>query len=109
MSVTVDSKTASFVDSGLPSKGLLWSLCTIAFVVGSYFVLNNVPRYFIWSEATYRFYWPRAEFLLPHILGGLVAILIGPFQFWPHIRKNYPKVHRTMGRIYLVSILMGAT
>ena len=107
MSVTVDSKSAS-ADGSFTSKSLTWSLCMLALVAGSYFVLTNVPQYFVWSEATYGFYWPRAGFLLIHILGGLVAIVIGPFQFSRRIRTAYPKVHRITGRIYLSSIVIGA-
>ena len=73
------------------------------------FVAVNVPRYAIWSEASYgAYFWPRATVLLPHLMGGLVAIVIGPFQFWPRIRNNYPKVHRISGRVYLAAVLVGA-
>ena len=69
----------------------------------------NVPRYLIWSELSYgAYFWPRAPILLPHLMGGLVAIVIGPFQFWSRIRNNYPKVHRISGRIYLSAVLVGA-
>jgi hypothetical protein len=107
MSVTVDSRSAS-ADGSSTSKAFTWSLCVLALVTGTYFVLTNVPQYFIWSETTYGFYWPRAGFLLMHIVGGLVAIVIGPFQFSRRIRTTYPKVHRISGRIYLVSIVIGA-
>ena len=46
--------------------------------------------------------------MFPHVLGGLVALVIGPFQFWAHIRNGYPKIHRISGRIYLISVLVGA-
>ena len=72
-------------------------------------VTESVPGFLVWSEASYGpYYWPRAEFLLPHLLGGLIAIVIGPFQFWPRIRNNYPKIHRISGRVYLTSVLIGA-
>lgn len=86
----------------------MWSLWVITLAVGLYFVVTHVPQYFIWSEATYGYYWPQGGYLLPHILGGLVALVIGPFQFWPHIRQTYPKLHRISGRIYLISIVIGA-
>jgi uncharacterized membrane protein len=48
--------------------------------------------------------------LLPHIVLGIVATLIGPFQFTPKIRNNYLKVHRKLGRIYIIaSVLCGIT
>lgn len=43
-----------------------------------------------------------------HILGAMLAILIGPFQFLPNIRKGrLLKIHRWMGRTYLLSVLFG--
>ena len=36
----------------------------------------------------------------------MTALLLGPFQFFPRIRKTYPHTHRLMGKIYLVSILL---
>jgi len=46
--------------------------------------------------------------LMMHILGAMLAILIGPFQFLPGIRKGrWLKVHRWLGRTYLLSILFG--
>jgi hypothetical protein len=68
-----------------------------------------LPRFLVWSAESYGpIYWPRAGYLVPHMPGGLVAITIGPFQFWPRIRSQYPKVHRICGRIYLSSIFVGA-
>jgi uncharacterized membrane protein len=87
------------------TKRLLW---IGALLVGGYFVARNVPHYLIYTEESYGpYYWPRAAYLLPHVLGGLVAIVIGPFQFWPRIRNNYRKAHRVSGRIYLLAILVG--
>jgi len=81
----------------------------VVLVVGAYFILEGIPRYLTLSEDSYGpYYWPRVTYLLPHLLGGLVAIVIGPFQFWSRIRNNYPKIHRISGRIYLISIAVGA-
>src|SRR5215510_9967923 len=46
--------------------------------------------------------------LMMHIIAAMLAILIGPFQFLPGIRKGrWLKVHRWLGRTYLLSILFG--
>ena len=104
MSSTAIHSSASSSNGHLTKA--LW-IATLA--IGVYFVAVNVPRYLIWSEISYgAYFWPRATILLPHLLGGLVAIVIGPFQFWPRIRNNYPKVHRISGRIYLSAVLVGA-
>jgi hypothetical protein len=84
----------------------LW-LLTLA--IGSYFVAVSVPQYFAFNEATYGpYFWPRAGYLLPHVLAGLVAIVLGPLQFWPRVRNGLPHIHRLTGRIYLGAILVGS-
>jgi uncharacterized membrane protein len=36
-----------------------------------------------------------------HVFGSAVALAIGPFQFWSRLRTSRPRVHRTLGKIYL--------
>lgn len=43
-----------------------------------------------------------------HISGGLLAIVIGPFQFWKTFRTKYKKAHRILGVIYLIAIVIGS-
>lgn len=45
--------------------------------------------------------------LFVHAFSGGIALLLGPFQFLDGFRKRRPVVHRWMGRLYLVSILIG--
>jgi hypothetical protein len=45
---------------------------------------------------------------VPHVFAGLVAIVLGPLQFWPRIRNGYPRVHRITGRSYLSAIVIGS-
>lgn len=39
-----------------------------------------------------------------HTMGGLVAVLIGPFQFLGALRRRFHRVHVWMGRIYLLAV-----
>ncbi len=45
--------------------------------------------------------------LFVHAFAGGIALIIGPFQFLDGFRKRKPVVHRWIGRLYLVSILLG--
>jgi hypothetical protein len=47
--------------------------------------------------------------IIAHITGGVLALGLGPFQFLTKLRTRWPKVHRWMGRFYLVGILLGGT
>jgi uncharacterized membrane protein len=45
-------------------------------------------------------------FLL-HVLGGTVALVLGPWQFWTRLRDRRLTLHRWLGRVYLLAILGG--
>lgn len=78
--------------------------------------LSPVAMYYLWTrgfiylnfskEVYTDYFWFRAPWLLVHVIFGIMATLIGPFQFIPAIRRKNLVVHRLMGRIYIVSILI---
>jgi len=51
-------------------------------------------------------YKAMAWVLIPHGLLGMIALVIGPFQFSTTLRKNNIKLHKKMGKIYVFSILL---
>jgi uncharacterized membrane protein len=46
--------------------------------------------------------------LIPHTLSGVMALLIGPIQFSSRFRQRHLKVHRVLGRIYVISVFVGS-
>ncbi len=46
--------------------------------------------------------------LIPHTLCGFIALLSGPIQFSSRFRQHHLKFHRILGRIYVVSVFVGA-
>jgi hypothetical protein len=44
--------------------------------------------------------------ILLHIAGGIVAIIVGLFQFVGSLRDAYPGVHRAMGYLYLSAVFL---
>ena len=53
-------------------------------------------------------YTAHMTMLITHIIASMLAILIGPFQFLPGLRKGrLLKIHRWLGRTYMLSILFG--
>jgi uncharacterized membrane protein len=45
--------------------------------------------------------------LVVHATTGGLALMIGPFQFLSRLRAKRPALHRLLGRIYLICILIG--
>ena len=46
--------------------------------------------------------------LIPHTLAGVIALLAGPIQFSSRLRQRHLKFHRVLGRLYVVSVFIGA-
>ena len=44
-----------------------------------------------------------------HIVGAMLALALGPFQFLSRLRNRYLNVHRWMGRLYLLGVLVGGS
>jgi uncharacterized membrane protein len=44
-----------------------------------------------------------------HIVGAVLALALGPFQFLPRLRGRRPTVHRWLGRLYLLGVLAGGS
>lgn len=67
-----------------------------------YYLWTRGGVYFKFSKAAYTdYFWYRAPWLFAHVLLGITATLIGPFQFIPALRKKHPLLHRSLGKIYL--------
>lgn len=50
----------------------------------------------------------RTPWLVVHVAGAAVALLVGPLQFVRHIRRRAPALHRWIGRTYVAGCLVGA-
>jgi len=72
------------------------------------FIFKDALPYFGFQETTFRHYWDVKWWLIGHITGGLLALIIGPLQFWTYFRNTYVSTHRLLGRIYLLSILFAS-
>lgn len=77
--------------------------------LASYFIGKNAVRYLSLDEATYGpYWWARAQWLLPHVAAGTVALVLGPLQFWSALRRRFARFHRWSGRAYLTCVAIGA-
>lgn len=75
----------------------------IALIASRYFTLN--PDVFFPQQRNV--YLAHQTGLLTHIVGGVLALTLGPFQFLPRLRTRRPQIHRWLGRFYLLGILLG--
>ncbi len=81
----------------------LLALSALGLALGStrYFSLN--PAVFLPAQVPV--YLAHLGPLMLHIGGGVTALAVGPWQFASSLRSQHPRVHRWMGRTYLVAAL----
>lgn len=48
----------------------------------------------------------QKQALSTHMMLGSVLMVCGVLQFWPTFRKKYPKAHRMIGAVYIVTALV---
>jgi uncharacterized membrane protein len=76
----------------------------VALASSRYFVLS--PEVAAGQPLGERF----AEYITPllfHVGGGVVALSLGAWGFWGAFRNKYLGLHRWLGRVYLVGVLVG--
>jgi hypothetical protein len=60
------------------------------------------------ADANYGIYASRRAWLLLHIAGGTMALLVGPVQLWLGLGRRYLGLHRRLGLAYVGSVALGS-
>jgi len=83
---------------------LVYALVLLLF---AYYIVTRAFPMLIISEDNYgRYFYHRAAWLFPHVILGILASIIGPFQFVKSLRNKYMPAHRLMGKVYIVSVIL---
>jgi len=92
--------------AGLTKAGTLFAVALVAV----WYVATRVFHYYLnYSAEGLDYFWPYRGWLLLHISGGTLALLIGPWQFSRRLRQRHLTLHRLSGRVYLVAIACAAS
>lgn len=89
-----------------------FSLVTMAFLAmgtALYAMRYDLVPYNIWLgvDEGIRSTFARVPLqMMAHAIVAPFALLLGPFQFFPNLRKRHPAVHRWSGRIYVLAVLV---
>src|SRR5688500_10306551 len=76
------------------------------------FLLTVYSKYHHLDPGAYTMFWSRRGWLWTHLAGGALTVVLGPLQFLTRWPRAYPRLHRRIGRIYMVGMLIacvGAT
>ena len=87
----------------LNAKYVVFSLIAVT----STYVLYHNERFLAdSSHPAWQHYAPFKWWLLPHAVFGAIVLLFAPFQFSDRIRQRFTKVHRVMGRLYVLGVIV---
>jgi uncharacterized membrane protein len=84
----------------------LWGLAAFLSVGVAIFSYRYLPRVGFLSPGVVQNLFAR-PWLDVHVAGAATALLLGPFQFLPKLRASHRKLHRWIGRTYVVGCLAG--
>jgi uncharacterized membrane protein len=74
-----------------------------------WFVLQKAHYLIDYSPGSYTDYlWPRRAGLIPHLIGGTLAITTGLVQIWLGLTNRVSTLHHVLGRVYAVGVLIGS-
>ena len=89
-------------------KTVLWiglgSTTLFVFITSEVFLVADYPMYHAYRQQVIS----DRHLLIPHTLAGIFALLIGPINFSSRIRQHHLQLHRVLGRIYVISVFIGA-
>jgi hypothetical protein len=79
----------------------------VPILIATSFFYGFALKFFTLEPDRYGIYWDRHEWLYAHVFAGVVALLLGPGQFWLGLNRRTAMVHRTMGVMYVLSVGVG--
>ena len=91
----------------------MWRIWWVVMTVFGVGVALYLSRYLSLNPDVYfaqqrQVYVEKQFWITLHVLGGILALGLGPFQFIDRWRLKTPGIHRWIGRVYLVSVLIGS-
>lgn len=74
-----------------------------------------LSAYYLYRAILYRFYkegigptfWDKQFLYIFHLATAIAPLILGPLQFWNWFRNRYIKLHKTLGKIYIIGSLLG--
>ena len=89
-------------------KTVLWIFLGLTslfvFITSEVFLVTDYPMYHAYRLQVIS----DRHLLIPHTVCGVAALLAGPMQFSSRLRQRHLKFHRILGRIYVISVFIGA-
>jgi uncharacterized membrane protein len=87
---------------------LLMLFWAIIFTFSLYFFMDNVVAFLFGYRSEYfgDSFFNNQFWMVLHLIGGTMTLLLGPTQFWPFVRNRYLAFHRLAGKVYMFGVLL---
>lgn len=85
-----------------PARTVLFSILALL----SLYVFYSIVTFYLNKDSDTTRLQSMSLILVPHGILGIIALVIGPFQFSSTLRARNIKLHRAMGKIYIIAILL---
>src|SRR5215510_8676403 len=87
------------------------ALLTLAVISAAVFWIAAATPYFRAHRESFgrypEIFWDRRYGVWVHIFGGTLALFVGPVQLWLGQTRQKLRLHRALGKVYLLGIAIG--
>jgi uncharacterized membrane protein len=97
----------SNVQAAAPRSNTKIALSALFAIATVFVVYAKNSQIFDPSSPIAQHFAPAKAFLIPHAIFASIALVLGIFQFSNRLRARYLNVHKTLGYIYIVAVVIG--
>ena len=102
------SQLVSASSGGSRFKTILWISLGVTvlfvFITSELLLVTDYPMYHAYRLQVIA----DRDLLIPHTVAGTLALVIGPLNFSSRLRQRRLRLHRILGRVYVVSVFVGS-
>jgi predicted membrane protein DUF2306 len=85
------------------------AILIVPIAIALWFLDSYAFQYLTLDRNRFGIYWERREWLFVHIIAGMLALLLGPIQFWLGLYRREKLLHRILGGGYVLAVFTSGT
>jgi len=85
------------------------AILIVPIAIALWFLDSYAFQYLTFDRDRFGIYWARHEWLFVHVIAGMLALLLGPIQFWLGLNRREKLLHRILGSGYVLAVFTSGT